>query len=243
MSNGVGTTYDDFYKSRDPSHVYPPEFVVRAFLGTYPRLTVSKPNFKGARVLDLGFGDGRTMPLLANLGMDVHGVEIAEDICQRGKERMRRLGVEVNVQVGRNNRIPYADRYFDHILACHSCYYVDPGSTFDENVSEIARVVKPYGWFVFSAPIGSSYILEGAKDLGEGHMQISKDPYGVRIGSILKKFDDEQEIERAMRHHFGDFSIGACRNDFWGIEEHVWIVVCRRLAPRSGAGTVSAEGR
>ena len=24
------------------------------------------------------------------------------------------------------------------------------------------------------------------------------------------------------------FAIGSCRNDFWGIEEHVWTVVCRK---------------
>jgi len=32
----------------------------------------------------------------------------------------------------------------------------------------------------------------------------------------------------ALTPEFNDFSIGVCRNDFWGIEEHVWIVSCKR---------------
>jgi hypothetical protein len=45
---------------------------------------------------------------------------------------------------------------------------------------------------------------------------------------VLRKFDDERDIESASGRWFDDFRIGSCRNDFWGIDEHVWTVVCRR---------------
>ena len=41
-----------------------------------------------------------------------------------------------------------------------------------------------------------------------------------------KKYEDE--IRAALGSHFNHFAIGSCRNDFWGIEEHVWTVVCRK---------------
>jgi hypothetical protein len=88
--------------------------------------------------------------------------------------------------------------------------------------------LKPGGAFIFSAPIGSSYIMRGAKDAGDGHMIIANDPYGVRNGYMMKKFDSEDDIGAALGSQFCDFAIGSCRNDFWGIEEHVWTVVCRK---------------
>jgi SAM-dependent methyltransferase len=228
MNDQLDRRYEMFYRQRDPINVYPVEFVVRAFLGNYPRLKSEGASYSGKRVLDLGFGDGRNMPLLHNLGMRVFGVEISQDICDLTQIRMQRLGVYVETRVGRNNKIPYDRGFFDIVLACHSCYYVDPGSRFEDNWREIARVLGPKGSFVCSAPLGSNYIFRGARDLGNGHMEISNDPYGVRNGSILKKFDREAEIKEALSPAFEDFAIGSCRNDFWGIEEHMWIVVCRK---------------
>ena len=222
--------YRAFYNQRNPRHVYPVEFVVRAFLGNYPRHQTDASSHAGARVLDLGFGDGRNMPLLHNLGMHIFGVEISQDICDLTNARMRALDIPVETRVGRNSAIPFKDAFFDTVLACHACYYVDPGTRFSDNVAEIARVLRPGGSLVFSAPIGTGYIMRGANDLGDGHMEITSDPYRLRNGSILKKFDNEAEIKTALSPLFNDFAIGACRNDFWGIEEHVWIVVCKRAA-------------
>ena len=42
-------------------HVYPVEFVVRAFLGNYPRLTNQGADYAGARILELGFGERLVM--------------------------------------------------------------------------------------------------------------------------------------------------------------------------------------
>jgi SAM-dependent methyltransferase len=230
MNDRLSKRYNEFYRRRDAIHVYPVEFVVRAFLGNYPGHKTDPSSYPGQRVLDIGFGDGRNMPLLRNLGMQVFGVEISQEICDLAQTRMKNLGVDVDLKVGRNQNLPWPNGFFDTVLACHACYYIDPGTRFDDNLREIARVLKSGGCFVFSAPIGTSYILRGAKDLGDGHMEISNDPYGVRNGYVLKKFDTESEIRNALSPAFGDFEIGSCRNDFWGIDEHVWIVACRKAA-------------
>jgi SAM-dependent methyltransferase len=226
----LSRAYEKFYERRNPRYVYPAEFVVRAYLGNYPRHKTDAKCYAGGRVLDLGFGDGRNMPFLHNLGMRVFGVELSQHICDLTEARMRALGVPIEARVGTNRAIPFEDGFFDTVLACHSCYYVDQGSQFEDNVAEVARVLKVGGNFVFSAPTGTSYLLQRGEDIGDGHVVIAKDPYGMRQGSIVKKFESEAEIKASFSSLFTDFAIGCCRNDFWGIEEHVWIVVCTRLS-------------
>lgn len=226
--SNIDNSYGAFYQQRNPEYVYPVEFVVRAFLGNYPRHRTEKSRYPGQKVLDIGFGDGRNMPLLHDLGMKVFGVEISQEICDLAQARMDQIGIEVDLKVGRNHNLPYPDGIFDTVLACHACYYIDSNTRFDDNLREVARVLKCGGSFVFSVPIGTTYILRGARDLGDGHMEIANDPYGVRDGYVLKKFDSEAEIRAALSQAFTDFEIGSCRNDFWGIDEHVWIVACRK---------------
>jgi SAM-dependent methyltransferase len=230
MQEALEQTYKTFYQERVSPHVYPVEFVVRAFLGRYPRLPNEVREYRGKHVLDLGCGDGRNMPMLANLGMRVHGVEISESICDLTRRRMQALGVDAEIRVGRNHQIPFENACFEQLLACHACYYVDPGTTFRHNLLEFARVLKPGGRFVFSAPMPSTYILRDAVDLGDGHFEVANDPYGLRNGYVLKCFADENEIAHGLSPYFEDFAVGGCRNDFWGIEEHVWTVVCRRTS-------------
>lgn len=220
--------YSAYYKQQRIIKVYPTEFVIRSFLGTYPRLKTDRSELTGRRVLDLGFGDGRNMPLLADLGLEVHGVEVTEAICAQITERMVAAGVKIEARVGRNSRLPYGDAHFDHLLACNSCYYVDSGQTFSDNLKEIARVMKPGARFVHSLPMSTTFLLEGAKDLGDGHVEVTQDPYGVRVGAVLRKFDSPEEIERALSPWFTDISIGSCRDDYWGSKVHLWFVVCRR---------------
>lgn len=224
--------YADFYAERDFTKVYPVEFVVRTLLGTYPQLKLDRPSFRGAKVLDLGFGDGRNMPLLHDLGFKVYGVEISEAICNLTRVRMEKLGVPVELAVGSNSLLPHEDAAFDFVLACHSCYYVAPEETFAHNLQEIARVLQPGGRFIFSLAKSDSYILADAEIVGDGLYRITHDPYGLRNGSLFRAFASQKEIADELGGHFGDFALGLCENDYYGVYEKVWIGTC--LKAKSG---------
>jgi SAM-dependent methyltransferase len=220
--------YADFYSQKNPSKVYPVEFVVRTLLGTYPGLRMDRAAYRGAKILDLGFGDGRNMPLLHDLGFRVYGVEISEEICRLTQGRMARLGVPVRLETGTNSHIPFGDGTFDFILACHACYYVTPGESFADNLQEIARVLRAGGRFIFSLAKTDTYVLKDAVPLGDGHYRITQDPYGIRSGGIFRAFASRQEVVDEFGTYFSDFALGLCENDFYGIYEKVWIGTCLR---------------
>lgn len=220
-------TYASRYSNDKRVAIYPVEFVVRAFLGTYPELRMPK-EYDDRHILDLGYGDGRNMPLLSNLGMKIWGVEISEDINRHVQDRLTKLGIQAELKVGTNAHIPYDDSFFQYVLACHSCYYVEPGDTFSDNIAEIARVLEPSGFFIASLPMLDTYILNGAKPLPDSHFEITNDPYGLRNGIVFRAFSTEYEIRETLAPFFTDFSIGYCNDMFWGIHQKVWTVVCRK---------------
>jgi SAM-dependent methyltransferase len=224
----ITRAYGAYYAKRNALDVYPVEFVVRTLLGTYPNLKIDGSTYAGAKILDLGFGDARNMPLLANLGFEIHGVEVSDEICGHAAARLERLGIPADLRVGSNSEIPFVDAEFDFVLACHSCYYVKEGERFADNLREIARVLRPGGRIIFSLAKTDTYILDGAEPTGGGHYRITADPYGVRRNSIFRAFASEDEVLEELSVYFEDFALGLCENDWYGVYEKVWIGTCSR---------------
>lgn len=74
----------------------------------------------------------------------------------------------------------------------------------------------------------SSYLLEGGEPLSDGTTIIKNDPYGTRSGYRLQGFGDTQEIENMFSQYFKNFSFGQGHNNWFGIDENVFWVVCQR---------------
>ncbi len=218
--------YSKHYSSNQRMYLYPTEFVVRTFLGRYPKLKMSKELYGKANILDLGFGDGRNIGLLSNLGFKVCGVEITRQIVSSAKKTMALQGYTPELKVGRNNNIPYRDGFFNYVLACHSCYYVDQDDSFSTNINEIARVLKPSGVFIGSIPMKTNYITKGATLHKDGSITIKNDPLKIRNGQRIAIAKSKSELKSYLGNRFDSIIIGSCKNDFWGINEEVYIFKC-----------------
>lgn len=227
VSENINESYERFYSERTSARVYPTEFVVRTFLATYPKLDFPKPA-KGARVLDVAFGDGRNTAFLAERGYSVSGIEITQGIVDQGKARMKALGHDVDLRVGRNTSIPYADGEFDCIVACSCCYYCDDAETMSDNLAEYARVLKPGGYLVASVADAKSFIFNGATRLDDGSYLIANDPYNNRVGYRLHAFETADALTAYFSPLFSDFSIGYSDKDYYGVNERLFWVVCRK---------------
>lgn len=227
QNQSINSSYEQFYARRAGPKVYPTEFVVRTFLANYPSLKFLKPN-PGDRVLDVAFGDGRNTVFLCDQGLAVSGIEITQGIVEQTKGRLQQLHCDAELRVGRNSNIPFKDEYFDYILACHCCYYCDEGETFADNLREYARVMKRGAYLVASVACRLSYIFDDAHALKDGSFMIRNDPYGNREGYRLHAFTDKEEIQEYFSPWFANFSFGFADNDYYGISERVFWVVCQK---------------
>jgi SAM-dependent methyltransferase len=223
----MARNYTSRYSVQDQVHLYPVEFVVRSFLGTYPDHHFNRKDFVGRRVLDLGCGDGRNFPLLSRLGFDAHGIEISEDIVRSTRSILDHHGLAPTLRVGTNADIPYPNGYFTFLLACHSCYYVEEGTSFVDNLTEMRRVLASNGVLIASLPMPGSHILKSALPLGDGHFRVTNDLYGTRNGIIMRSFRDQREITDTFLPYFTDLRIGFTDDEYWGVRQQTWIIVCQ----------------
>jgi arsenite methyltransferase len=107
------------------------------------------------RILEIGFGPGRTLRRLADAGADVDGVEVsAAMLCLAAKRNADALGRGgMRLHTGDGVRLPAVDRSVDAVLSVHTIYFwPDPPAT----VAEIARALRPGGRAVLAFRDGAS---------------------------------------------------------------------------------------
>ena len=205
---------------------WPAEGVIRIFKGRFPDLTMPKPQV-GARVLDVGCGDGRHLPLFQSIGLEAAGAEISDDIVAHLKARMKRVGASADLRTGHAGSLPWQDATFDYLLSWNSCYYMSlTGRNFPRHVEEMARVLKPGGWIVCSIPKKGCFIFNGSEaDTVEGYRIVRADYFGLRNGELMRCMDGRSDVEQAFSEHFKAFCHADIDMDWFGLA-YRWHVFC-----------------
>ena len=84
-----------FYLSKKCGRkTYPNEYVVRIFMGSYPRLNLDKSRYQQQRICDVGCVAGRNLILFHDLGFEAHGVEIIDGV---GTDESEKDGTSLRV--------------------------------------------------------------------------------------------------------------------------------------------------
>lgn len=209
---------------------YPTEWVVRTLAGgNYPGLKIDKARYHGARILDMGCGDGRNLPLLLDLGFEVHASEISPAIVSGLEALARELQWPVHFVVGLNACLPYPDNYFDYMLCCASCYYLDGSMVWQDVCTELARVIKPGGLFIANFPDEESFILANSIRQLDGSLLITSDPYGLRNGSRFMAAKNTEELAALLSPQFRVISTGHQNDEYYGLRVSGYLVVAQRL--------------
>ena len=104
-----------------------------------------------SRVLEVGFGHGRTLAGALELAPNglVAGIDISADMVEAFRIRQRRSNDRVLIEVKQasSDRIPYPDAHFDRVYAVHTLYFWDNPLI---HLGEIRRVMSAEGRFVLA---------------------------------------------------------------------------------------------
>jgi ubiquinone/menaquinone biosynthesis C-methylase UbiE len=103
---------------------------------------------KGDRVLDLATGTGEVAFRAAEAGAVVTGLDIAEPMLAKARERAQQQGAEITFDLGDVEYLPYEDGCFDVVVSNFGVVFAPDHANV---ASELARVACPGGRLGFSA--------------------------------------------------------------------------------------------
>ncbi len=143
------------------------------------------PGDRVPRLLEIGYGSGVFMPTLAGRCAQLYGID-RHPMHGEVAERLARCGVSATLVSGTAEQMPFADGYFDVLVAVSSIEFIDD---LEAACLEIRRVLKPEGCLVMVTPGHSPLVDLGLKLLtGES----AEADYGKRrealVPTLLRHF-------------------------------------------------------
>jgi ubiquinone/menaquinone biosynthesis C-methylase UbiE len=155
-------------------------------------------NVKGKKLLDAGCGEGYLSRYYAQLGANVTGVDISEELIKISRKITEEARIDVSFRVGNVCNLDIQDNSFDLIL-CNLVLLNIP--CFQKALSEFCRILKLGGVLVLSIVHPAfNFYGPGSWEMGE------KDPSTKRRKGLYFKVDnyfEEKEYQRYWRTRQG----------------------------------------
>jgi predicted TPR repeat methyltransferase len=97
------------------------------------------------KLLDIGIGTGLASIPFSRIGLKVYGLDTSQEMLNACQSKS--FTQALNLFDMTDERIPYEEHYFDHVICCGAMHFVgDLGNLF----TEVKRVMKPGGIFAFT---------------------------------------------------------------------------------------------
>lgn len=109
-------------------------------------------NLQGARVLDIGIGEGHSSVLLARAGAQVTAVDVSNGALERAAELASRSGANIDLRQMPGEELQFDDASFDAILCMSAYHHMDQKRA----AREFARVLRPGGRAVLNEPLATN---------------------------------------------------------------------------------------
>ena len=156
---------------------------------------------EGARVLDIGSGDGTLVRYMTKHGATVTGLECGAAQLEKARSHSV-VGNEVYVE-GVGQDLPFGDSGFDVAVFFNSLHHVPP-EFMDAALTEAARVVKPSGAVYVAEPLaeGPSFIVHAPVDDETEVRALADQALRRADGGLLTQ---ESVYFYANSYHYEDF--------------------------------------
>lgn len=227
MQNSTKSRYSEFYTSRK-SGLFPNEGLVRMLMGKYPTLNLaSEFDYANTRVCDLSCGDGRNLRLFHHLGMMLYATEVTDAIAQHVQSQLEAEGYQAEIRTGDNHSVPFENALFDIAVSWNACYYQGNIPDFERTLSEIYRVIRPGGAFIFSIPQPDNFIFNSCRELDSKYVEVVSDPFGgIRNGEIMRRFLSQADLRSTLEKKFHKIQICESSIDYFGMLNSHYFGIC-----------------
>ncbi|NWF39500.1 class I SAM-dependent methyltransferase [Mariprofundus sp. NF] len=124
---------------------------LNVFSGAHPRLSfLAKQVAKGARVLNIGVGDGFLESQVLNHGAEAYSLDPSENTIKKLAAHLGDADGE-HFKAGYVESIPFPDSFFDVVIMSEVLEHLSDKSL-SEALQEVHRVLKPGGKFIGTVP-------------------------------------------------------------------------------------------
>jgi 2-polyprenyl-6-hydroxyphenyl methylase/3-demethylubiquinone-9 3-methyltransferase len=103
-------------------------------------------DWSGLRALDLGCAGGFMTEALAARGAQAEGIDPSQGAIAAARAHAAAEGLQIPYRTGVGEALPYAEDSFDAVVCVDVLEHV---TSLPEVLSEVARVLRPGGWFLF----------------------------------------------------------------------------------------------
>ncbi|QEC51882.1 3-demethylubiquinone-9 3-methyltransferase [Anseongella ginsenosidimutans] len=101
---------------------------------------------QGKTALEVGSGGGILTEEICKMGFTTSGIEPAEESLHAARNHANAEGLAITYEKGSGEQIPFPDQSFDCVFCCDVLEHV---RDLPKVISEISRVLKPRGVFIY----------------------------------------------------------------------------------------------
>jgi len=177
------------------------------------------------RVLDVGCGFANNLIPFADIGCEIHGVDLHEKMASTVTQIMKTRGYNVQLEVGNNRALPYPDAHFDLLLSINTLHYESSGENFEKALQEFRRVLKPGGGCYISTAGPDHEICKRANPIGDSRFQIQD--FDFRNGEIFYFVNSEKMLQDLCLRVFNDVETGRVTEQLMKMPLDFFIALCR----------------